>query len=236
MKGGTLLVSRAEKNHAYYKKQLEALGFHNVTVTACEKDALYLLIRELRPKLILMSARFYQCCTPFLMGELHKRFKRIKMAAVCIGHYPPDIAMYFILNGIKSYVSFFEGVDQFYFGLGEIAKGREYISPDVVERINQRRDNPDPSGEISERLKQIVRLICCGFKDGEIADVLAVSRNTVANNKTNIFTFLNVRSPIELVRAALTLEIVRLEELYFYPKNYTLNPLPEKNIKGRAKE
>jgi len=236
MKGGTLLISRAVNNHAHYRKRLEALGFHNATVTALEKDALYSLIREIKPELILMSAKFFQCCTPFLMGELHRTFPKIKMAAVCIGDYPADIAMYFILNGIKSYVNSFEGIDQFHKGLNEIAKGRDYVSPEVTERINIRRDDIDPAGKITERLKQVVRLICCGFKESEIADVLAVSRNTIVNQKTDIFTTLNVRSPIELVRAALTLEIVRLEELYFYPKGYTVNPLPENYIKGRARE
>jgi DNA-binding NarL/FixJ family response regulator len=235
MRSGTLMISRAVKNHAHYKKRLEALGFCNVTVTALEKDALYSLIREIKPELILMSARFYHCCTPFLMGELHKSFPKIKMAAVCLGEYPADIAMYFILNGINSYITSFDGIDQFYKGLDEVAKGREYISPAVEERINMRREKPDPVGKITERHKQVVRLICCGFKDSEIADVLAVSRNTVVNHKTGIFTTLNVRNPIELVRAALTLEIVRLEEIYFYPKEYTLNPLPEKKIKRRGR-
>ena len=234
MKGGTLLISRAVKNHAHYKKRLEALGFRNVTVTALEKDALYSLIREIKPELILMSARFYHCCTPFLMGELHKTFPKIKMAALCLGEYPADIAMYFILNGIKSYITSFDGIEQFYKGIDEVSKGREYVSPEVSKRINIRRDEFKPAGKITERHLQIVRLICCGFKDSEIADVLAVSRNTVVNHKTSIFTSLNVRSPIELIRAALTLEIVRLEELYFYPKGYTVNPLPKKKIKGRA--
>jgi hypothetical protein len=31
------------------------------------------------------------------------------------------------------------------------------------------------------------------------------------------------------------LGLIRLDELHFYPKGYTLNPLPEKNIKRRAK-
>jgi glycine/serine hydroxymethyltransferase len=67
MAGGTLVISRAVNNHAHYKKRFEALGFHDVTLTALEKDALNSLIRELKPSLIMMGARFYQCCTPFLM-------------------------------------------------------------------------------------------------------------------------------------------------------------------------
>jgi len=236
MTGGTLMVSRAVNNHAHYKKRLEALGFQGVTLTALEKDALNLLIRELQPALILMSARFYHCCTPFLMGELRKTFPKIKMAALCLCEFPPDIAMYFILNGINSYFTSFDGVDQFYKGLNEVRNGMEYISPAVMKRINLRREHPEPAGKITDRHREVIRLICCGFKDKEIAETLAISRNTVVNHKTDLFTSLNVRSPVELVRAALTLEIVRLEEMYFYPRDFTLNPLPDKNKLARSKK
>ena len=233
---GTLLISREVNNHDYFKKELEGLGFQDVTVTSLEKDALYSFIRNLKPERLLMGARFYHCCTPFMMGGLHKEFPDIKMSAVSVGEYSDEIAMYFILNGIKSYVASFDGIEQFFKGLKEVAKDREYVSPGVVKRISLRREEtPDPAGIITERHLEVIRLICCGFKDREIAETLSISRNTVVNHKTNFFTSLNVRSPIELVRAALTLEIVRLEEIYFYPRDINLNPLPDKKIMKRRK-
>ena len=234
--GGTLFFTRAVLNHAHYKKRFEALGFRDVTVSSLEKDAQYSQIRELKPELIMMSARFYHSCTPFLMGELHEKFPKPKMAAVVLGEYPDDIAMYFILNGINSYITSFDGVDQFYKGLDEVAKGRKWVSPGVEKRIELRREKPDPAGRITDRHLEVMRLICSGFKDNEIGDVLALSKRTIARHKTTIFTSLNVRNPIELVRAALTLEIIRLEELYFYPRGLTVNPLPEENILGRSNE
>ena len=228
MAGGTLVVSRYVKNHLHYKKRLETLGFSDVTVTALDKDGLKFLIRDLRPSLLMMGARFYHCCTPFMMGELHKAFPKIKMAALCIGEYPPDIAMYFILNGISSYVCSAEGTEQFYFGLGEIAKGRGYVSPEVAKHIEMRRVRPDAAGKITERHKQIVRLICCGFRDIDIAATLECAKSTIENHKTEIFTSLNVTSSFELIRAALTLEIVKLEDLYFYPRGLMVNPRPGK--------
>ena len=236
MAGGTLFFSRAEVNHAHYKKRFEALGFRNVTVSALDKDAQYSQIRNIKPDLIVMSARFYHCCTPFLMGELRRTFPKTKMAAFVLGEYPDDIAMYFILNGVNSYITSFDGVGQFYKGLDEVARGRKWVSPGVEKRIEMRRDRPDPAGKITARHLEVVRLICCGFKDEEIAETLALSKRTVARHKTDLFTTLNVRSPIELVRAALTLEIIRLEEMYFYPRGLTVNPIPEENILGRSKE
>jgi DNA-binding NarL/FixJ family response regulator len=235
MAGGTLLISRAVMNHAYYKKHLERIGFYDVTLTALDREELYHFIKKVKPNFLFMEAQFYYCCTPFMMGELHKRFPHIRMAAVCMGDYPLELAMYFILNGIPSYISSSDGFDQFFYGIEEIRKGNNYVSPGVTERISMRRGKPDPAGIITDRLKDIIRLICSGFTDNEIADALDISRKTVTNRKTKIFTSLNVRNPIELVIASLTLGIVYLDELQFRTRDYTLNPLPDNKIKLRRK-
>jgi len=227
------MVSREVNNHAYYKKRFEALGFPDVTPTAVERDALFFLIDDLKPSLIIMGARFYHCCTPFMMGELHKKFPEIKMASLCLGEYSDEIAMYFILNGINSYATSFDGFEQFYKGIDEIAMGRNYVSPGVMEHIKKRSQTPDPVGKITERHLQVVRLICCGFRDIDIAETMAIARSTVENHKTEIYTTLNVTNAIELIRAALTLEIVRLEELYFYPRNLAVNPKPDKRTNNK---
>jgi DNA-binding NarL/FixJ family response regulator len=220
------LVSRAVNNHQHYQKWLGEFGFNDVTVTALEKDALYSLVRKMKPTLMIMGARFYQSCTPFLMGEMHKTFPDLKMASVCIGEYPPDLAMYFILNGIKSYVNSFEGVDQFYKGIHKMSNGGDYVSPAVIKRIDLRPELPKAAGNITDRHKEIIRLICCGFRDLEIGDTLQISRKTVGIHKRDIFTSLNVRSAIELLCVALTLKIISLDDLYFYPNDYSLNPQP----------
>jgi len=236
MKGGTLMVSRAVKNHEHYRKRLIQLGFHNPTVTALEKDGLNSLIYDLKPNIVLMGARFYQCCTPFLMKELKKNFPKIRMAALSICQYPPDLAMYFILNGVDAYVTSFDGIDEWYKGLEEVRRGNEYIAPTVVERIDSRTGELPGAGNITDRHKQIILLICNGYKDEEIAELLYITRRTVTTHKTEIFTSLNVRNPNELIRTALYLEYINQDGIYFYPKDYTLNPLPDNKVLKRRKE
>jgi len=229
------MVSRSVKNHGYYKKRLEALGFSNVTLTAKDKDGLNSLIYDMKPDLVMIGARFYEGCTPYLMKQLKHNFQKIKMAALCIGHYPEDLAMYFILNGVNSYVTSFDGVDEWYKGLEEIRRGREYIAPAVVERIDMRRDYPEPAGNITDHHKAIILLICNGYKETEIADVLYISRRTLTTHKTEIFTSLNVRGPNDLIRTAQYLEIIKQDGLFFYPNDFILNPLPDEKIKRRRK-
>jgi len=169
------------------------------------------------------------------MGKLHKDFPKINTVAVCIGEYPAELAMYFIVNGINSYITSFDGIDQFYNGIDEVRKGNNYVSPAVMARMDMRQNYIMPAGDITGREREVIRLICCGYKDLEIGDTLHISRKTVDIHKTNIFTSLNVRNAVELIIAALTLRIVNLDELYFYPKDYTVNPLPDTKIKRRRK-
>jgi DNA-binding NarL/FixJ family response regulator len=200
-------------------------------MTDVEKDALNFLIRDLKPTMLLMDASFYQCCTPFLMGGLMQVFPKVNMAAVSIGEYPADLAMYFILNGVNSYLATYDGYETVNDCLTEIRKGRKYVSPAVLQRIKTRGTEPAGAGKITDRGYEVIRLVCNGWKDLEIADVLQISRRTVDNHKTEIFRSLNVRSAIELVHVALKLELVSLDELCFHHKDLILNPLPMKNEK-----
>jgi len=236
MTGGTLMMSREVNNHAYYLKRLKELGFRNATITALEKDALYSLIDDVKPNLILIGARFYQCSTPYMLGELKKDFPNINMAALSIGEYPADLAMYFILNGGNSYITTFDGIEQWYKGLHDVRDGKDYISPAVKERIEMRAEYPKPAAVITDRQKEVILLTCNGFKEVEIADTLHISRRTVDTHKKEIFTALNVRSANELIRAALNLHIIELHDMFFYPKNFVLKPMPDKKIKQWGKK
>jgi DNA-binding NarL/FixJ family response regulator len=224
----TLMIGRAVSNHDHCKKRLEELGFPNVTVTGLEKDALNMLIRDIRPDLLMIEAEFYHCSTPYMLGELKRKFPKIKMAAFSLGRYPPELAMCFIVNGVNSYVSYSDGIEQFYKGLEEIRNGRDYISPSVEERLNMRRYYPNPAGNITGRQYEVIRLICCGFNVNEIADTLHISKRTVENHKTEIYRILNVRNIIELFRAALNLGMVSLDETSFSHKDFSVNPKPDK--------
>ena len=226
---GILMVTRDEVNHNYYKKRLKSNGITNVSFTAAEKDGLNYVIADKGPDTVIMGSRFYQCCTPYLMGELKKTFPKINMASVCIGEYPADLAMYFILNGLKGYVNTFDGFDDFYVGLESILSGKEYIPNSVQERIDLRKNNyPEPAHTLPQKLVEVTRCICNGFNKYEIGDTLQLSVRTVANYREEIYRSLNVRNGEELFRNALELGIVTQEELIFNHRNHALKPKPDK--------
>ena len=222
MAGGTLLVSRAVKLHADYKKMLEELGFKDVSVTSADKDGLNMLINELKPRLLIVGSGFYKSATPYMMALLKRRFKDLNIAAVSINDYPADLAMKFVINGINSYLNYFDGKSQFYKGLDCMREGKQFISSSVQECIDNRRELPPVSSELTERQIEVLRLLCNGFTTVEIADELFISKRTVEYHKAELFNNFGTRNENELIRVALYLGLIKIDELEFYGGNFTL--------------
>jgi DNA-binding NarL/FixJ family response regulator len=232
MPGGTLILSREKHLYPYLGKRLVELGFTNFEITGEERDSLNSIINDAKPRLVLVDSGFYECSTPYMMGQLLKTFPKLNIAAVSVFYkIPDDLAMWFIFNGVKSYINFLEGPDEFYGGLDKVREGKEYISPGVIERMNMRREMAEPARNITPRQIEIIRLLCNGFTGREICNVLAIADDTLSVQKRNIYTCLNVRNEKELIRVALLLKCISVEELRFFGGKYLLNPQPEKPIK-----
>jgi DNA-binding NarL/FixJ family response regulator len=228
---GTLVLSREKQLYSWLEKRLAELGFAGFTITGEERDSLNSVICAMKPRLVLIESCFYECSTPYMMGKLLKTFPKLNIAAVSMFcKIPDDLAMWFIINGVKSYINFFDGPDEFHAGLHKVREGKEYISPGVMERMNMRQETGDPAGNITARQMEIIRLLCNGFTGHEICSVLAISEATLYVQKTRVYTNLNIRNENELIRVALRLGWITLDELRFFGREYALNPLPERPV------
>lgn len=237
MPGGTLMVTRADNLHKFIKLRLESLGFNNITVTGAEKDGLSMLIRELKPLIVLIEGKFYDCATPYKMAELHKEFPKQNFAVVSTERIPAKRAMYFVINGAKSYVNLWEGDEQFYQGMEVIRKGDEYISPEVQEAMDNSKGSLDSSRPLTQTQVEVVRLLANGFTGLEAAHVLGISERTIDTHKQAIFKSWVIRNENELIRMAGFLGIIDPQELNFFGDNCgpLVRPHKQKN-KARLKQ
>jgi DNA-binding NarL/FixJ family response regulator len=225
-----LVLSRDVCLHSHYKARLEAMGFKNVTVTSADGNELNKLINDLKPRLVLADCNFYYCATPYMMGLLLKRYPDLNITAVSFGPYP---TYRFIDSGVSSCVCYLDGHEQFFQGLECVRDGKEFVSRSVQERIEARFEYPEMMGNLTGRHIEIVRLLCNGFKNKEIAKTLHISVFTVYNHKRKIYKKLNVRNENELIRVALYLGIIGNDELNFFGGDYDLIPQQEKKITVR---
>jgi DNA-binding NarL/FixJ family response regulator len=229
---GTLIVSRAEALLPAYKACLEKAGFRGVSVTSCEKDGLNRLINELKPRHLFMESCFYECATPYMMGRLLRDMPYLNITAFSIGEFPDDLAMWFYFHGVKSYVNLQDGIREIARGLKMVLAGEEYWPPKVQGRIDLRNEIPDTQTGITPRQREVLRMLCNGFKVTEIGYNLHISKRTVENHKQDMYELFHVRNESELIRIAYYLDLFKKSELCFYGGGWNIRQearrLPER--------
>jgi DNA-binding CsgD family transcriptional regulator len=81
---------------------------------------------------------------------------------------------------------------------------------------------PPPALELTEREIEVLRLLCNGFTSMEIANILHISKRTVEFHKAALFNRLGTRNENELIRVALYLGLIKVDELDFYGGDFAL--------------
>jgi DNA-binding NarL/FixJ family response regulator len=91
------------------------------------------------------------------------------------------------------------------------------VSPQVVTKLlaamGQDNSNQDERyGLLSPREQQVMRMVAEGHSTRDIAERLALSTKTVDNHRTNLMRKLDVHSRLELVRYAVRLGLIDVEQ------------------------
>jgi DNA-binding NarL/FixJ family response regulator len=227
MKGGTLLVSREINWFSQFKTCLEEFGFPDVHVTGIEKDGLNMLINELKPEYFLIGSNFYDCATPYMLGQLLGLFPKLNIAVLTSTPFPDAIATWFIFHGIKFYVKLSDGQDEFQYGLQCFLNGKKYIAPDVQRILDSLDENTAVPMRATRRQKEILLMLCCGFSINRIEERLHICKVTVEKHIKELLKIFNSRGREELIKTAYCLDIFSKNELRFYDTGYNNTGLPD---------
>ncbi|MDR0444437.1 MAG: LuxR C-terminal-related transcriptional regulator [Treponema sp.] len=227
MAGGTLLVSRFTNLFPQFKTQLEALGFPDVHVTDTEKDGLNMLINELKPEYFLIGSNFYDCGTPYMMGQLLSVFPTLNIAVVTTSPFSDNIATWFMFHGIKTYVKLSDGVNEFQHALHCYLDGKEYVAPAVQNILDALPIWPTVSLKETKRQKEVLLMLCNGFKIKSIEDDLQIGKVTVEYHIRELMKVFNCQGREELIKIAHCLEIFTKEDLCFNDTKQNKIKLPD---------
>jgi DNA-binding NarL/FixJ family response regulator len=96
-----------------------------------------------------------------------------------------------------------------------VGSGNQYFGMDtarILENVHVAKGHKckEMCSMFSDREMDVMRLCCEGFLSKEIADKLDISPRTVDNHKRNIFHKLGINNSLELVKYALTNDIIKL--------------------------
>ena len=90
--------------------------------------------------------------------------------------------------------------------IDEVMSGRNYFSQEIVQSLVKNRQKPDePSQQhpITERETEVLRLICEGLSNAEIAEKLRLSRRTVDKHRENLLEKTHSKNTVALVLFAI---------------------------------
>jgi len=168
------------------------------------------LLLELKPDVLVLDARL-----PGLSGVdiLRRVAKQLRSTRVMVfsGYESPALVREMIEAGAHGFVEKTAGLVEFKKGLETVANGGTYFGPGVAALLRNVVANGTPAsgGEmLTDREREILRLVAESHSTKEIAQKLSISVKTVDNHRTNLMRKLNLHDVASLTRYALEIGLV----------------------------
>jgi DNA-binding NarL/FixJ family response regulator len=174
------------------------------------------LATSLEPDLVLMDIAM-----PGLGGleatlEIRKRQPRVKI--VVLSQYgEPEYVRRFLKAGVSGYVLKRAAGAELVAAIRAVVRGGLVLDPDIARGAMQEpgaigRDTPDAYETLTDREKQILKLVAEGHSNKEVADLLGISVKTAMSHREHLMSKLAVHNRTELIRFAIRSGVIRATE------------------------
>jgi len=174
------------------------------------KDA-FEMAKELLPDVLLLDITMPDQDGITIAKKLSAAFPVIQIIMLTASENEDDL-MKALKAGARGYVLKGISAKELRKVIRSIAAGGTYISPVMANMILfelSRPSQPDPFSELSDREKEILKLVAKGYTNREIGAQIHLSEKTIKHYMTNILQKLHVRSRVE---AALLVQKRELEK------------------------
>jgi len=119
--------------------------------------------------------------------------------------------------GARGYVTKMAAFSELASAIQAVYKGNSFLSPSaataLVEECQQKstpEGEQDPYQRLTDREREVLKLVAEGYTAREIADMMVVSQKTVEWYKTNLMSKLNIRNRTDLIKYAIRKAVIIL--------------------------
>jgi len=174
---------------------------------------------KFKPDIILMDIAM-----PGLGGleatvEIKKRYPDIKVI-VLTQYEDKEYISRFLKAGVSGYILKKAVGEDLVSAIKAVQKGELYLHSSITSEvvsgylnIDRKADEEDIYDKLTDREKQVLKLVAEGYTHKEIAEMLDISTKTVIAHQSNIFEKLDIRSRAGLIKFAIQKGIIKLDEL-----------------------
>jgi DNA-binding NarL/FixJ family response regulator len=206
-------------DHAIVREGVRALlgaaGDMDVVGEAAGGQEAIDLAVSLEPDLILMDIAM-----PGLGGleatlEIRKRVPRAKI--IVLSQYgDPEYVRRFVKAGVSGYVLKNAAGADLVAAVRAVLRGGLVLDPEIALDALQdsgtgAADGPDAYDTLTDREKQVLKLVAEGHSNKDVAEMLNISVKTAMSHREHVMTKLGVHNRTELIRFALRAGVIRAD-------------------------
>ena len=172
------------------------------------------IARKLMPDVIIMDISM-----PIMDGieatrRIHKDLPEIKV--IILTQYEDSEHVFPIIEaGASGFISKIAASSELISGIRSVHRGDSYLSPSIARLLVESHQQGvstrrfyDPYEQLTDREREIFKLLAEGHTTQEIAQLLVISPKTVEGHKTNLMAKLDLHNRVDLVKYALRKGII----------------------------
>lgn len=170
-------------------------------------------VATLSPDLLLMDLSMPRMNGMEAITEIKKRSPATKIVVLTV-HKSEEYILSALKAGADGYVLKDAGHDELVRAVKNVLAGKRYLSPDISEKViggyleGKRALKTTPWDTLTQREREILKLIAEGYKNKEIAEHLIISLKTVGKHRSNLMRKMDLHNTAALTAFAMKKGII----------------------------
>ena len=161
-------------------------------------------VEKLEPDLLLMDLSMPRMSGMDAIREIKRRYPEVKIIALTV-HKTEEYLLTTLKAGADGYVLKDATHEELVMAIKNVMRGKSYLSPGVSEKViegylsgRESNRSASPWETLSQREREVLKLIAEGFKNKEIAEDLCISLKTVEKHRANLMKKLDLHNAATL--------------------------------------
>jgi DNA-binding NarL/FixJ family response regulator len=207
------------EDHQLFREGLKALlaAKDDLEVVAEARDGLEAIhsVRKHSPDLLLLDLSMPRLSGMSVISDVRTRFPDLKILVLTI-HESDQYVLETFKAGVNGYCIKDASREELFMAIESVMSGKVFISPGIADEVMagylSGRDKLKEKSDwetITQREREVLKLLAEGYMNKEIGDFLTISIKTVEKHRANIMSKLNLHNAAALTAYAIEQGLVQ---------------------------